>query len=54
MSHAPGTSPKDWQEHFAHENGCYQCVCFECGEMFYGHKRSVACRECVPPKEESK
>jgi hypothetical protein len=44
--HAPGESPKDWKGDFDHENGCYQCRCMECEQMFYGHKRRNWCREC--------
>jgi hypothetical protein len=49
--HAPGTSPKDWKEHFNDENGCYQCRCIACEAMFYGHKRSTICRECAMTEE---
>lgn len=52
-------SPGNWLEDFAHENGCYMCKCFTCGNIFHGHKRRAVCKVCsmnpeevAPPKEE--
>lgn len=44
--HVIGTSPRDWTEDFAHENGRYLCGCCKCGQNFFGHKRRVVCRVC--------
>lgn len=38
---------RDWIEDFEHENGEYQCRCVVCGEIFFGHKRRVTCRDCA-------
>jgi hypothetical protein len=50
----PDASPHDWPEDFSHENGRYQNQCFECGTMFYGHKRRLHCRKCAPPAVEAR
>ncbi len=39
-------TPGDWPEDYAHENGCYQCKCFQCGNLFHGHKRRALCKVC--------
>ena len=39
---------QDWPEDFGHENGRYVNVCCLCDDLFVGHKRRVACRECPP------
>lgn len=44
----------DWPEDFTHENGNYMCNCCECGKIFMGHKRRVACKICVGIKEGTK
>lgn len=36
----------DWPEDYAHENGCYMCKCFQCGNIFHGHKRRPVCKVC--------
>lgn len=38
--------PKDWQEDYRCENGNYRKKCLTCGEIFYGHKRRMQCKEC--------
>lgn len=41
------TSPGDWPEDFADENGCYGHVCTTCGRKFTGHKRRPkVCKVC--------
>ena len=40
------TSPKDWVEDGAEENGRYLNDCIVCGHVFRGHKRRVVCKEC--------
>ena len=37
---------RDWPEDFASENGNYECICYECGQHFIGHKRRIVCRKC--------
>jgi len=39
-------SPGDWPEDYAHEDGCYQCKCFQCGNLFHGHRRRALCKTC--------
>ena len=39
-------SERDWTEDAGHENGCYQCLCVNCGQSFIGHKRRHVCRVC--------
>lgn len=39
-------TPGDWPEDYSHENGCYMCKCFQCGNLFYGHKRRAICKVC--------
>ncbi len=41
------TSPRDWTDDFAHENGNYLCGCVVCGERFKGHKRRKVCKVCA-------
>lgn len=43
-------STRDWPEDFSHENGRYQNVCIDCGEIFIGHKRRVTCKKCASPE----
>jgi hypothetical protein len=43
----PGKETRDWPDDFSHENGCYQCRCYKCERMFYGHKRRVFCNDCA-------
>ena len=51
---------RDWKDDFQHDNGNYECMCFECGRNFYGHKRRVVCKVCASkpaapePKEDAK
>lgn len=35
-----------WPEDYKHENGCYQCRCYNCEKLFLGHKRRVICKRC--------
>jgi hypothetical protein len=50
--HIPGSSGRDWVEDFGHENGNYLCQCKSgCGQMFFGYKRRVICKQCATPKE---
>lgn len=46
---APGSSPRDWSEDLAHENGHYFNHCHVCGVAFFGHKRRVTCKLCASP-----
>ena len=46
-THAPGGESRDWVQDFSHENGQYQCRCYACQRMFYGHKRRVECHDCA-------
>lgn len=41
----------DWIEDFAHENGCYMCRCFDCAQIFHGHKRRAICKTCHTDRE---
>lgn len=38
---------KNWIDDFKFENGNYYNNCVFCKELFIGHKRRVACRQCV-------
>lgn len=42
----PAQNSGDWPEDFSHENGNYQCRCFNCGRLFNGYKRRVTCKIC--------
>jgi hypothetical protein len=44
---------RSWTEDYSHENGNYTCLCCECGLTFTGHKRRVACKECVKAKDDA-
>ncbi len=47
MPHHPAdSSPRDWTEDAAHENGSYLCRCVHCHEVFTGHKRRAVCKAC--------
>lgn len=39
----------DFVEDFEHENGNYQCSCYQCGKTFFGYKRRVKCKACTHP-----
>lgn len=40
------TTPGDYPEDFAGENGNYENRCCSCREIFYGHKRRLVCKRC--------
>lgn len=40
---------RNWIEDYPHENGKYQCRCYRCSELFFGHKRRVVCKLCATP-----
>lgn len=40
------SSPRDWPEDSAHENGNYLNSCCGCKLTFIGHKRRVVCHVC--------
>lgn len=45
----PAPVQRDWLEDAGHENGKYQNLCSQCGNLFVGHKRRVTCRDCARP-----
>jgi hypothetical protein len=40
------TTPRDWPEDAAHENGRYYCICIYCTKVFTGRKRRIVCKLC--------
>ncbi len=47
-------NPKNWEEDYPDENGCYQNRCMVCGELFFGHKYRRICKICLTKYEKEK
>lgn len=39
-------SLKDWPDDYKGGEDRYICLCADCNEQFFGHKRRVVCRQC--------
>lgn len=50
----PPELPGNYPEHFHLDNGCYQNKCVDCGELYYGPKRSVVCKVCKTKQDLNK